>query len=145
MKAAELLILKAFTYAVIKQKQLPEDLQQQVQAVASSLDTRVAELAAIARSSPLLATDYRWAYRYLSSSAAERGLGASVRPAPYDEDGPSPESTNIIFTPERSSEEEDKKLLNDINNRLDKAGSTDAQQALISKNPIQALIDRFRR
>lgn len=143
MKDVERLILKSFAYAVMQQKDLPNAIRQHIQAVANSFDTRVAELDAIARSSPLLEPNYSWAYDILSGSAAERGLGADFPPADYDEDGPAYEPSNIVSAPERYQLEEAKKMLNTLDSKLNKASSTDAQQALLSKNLIQSLRDRF--
>lgn len=136
MKDVELLILKSFAYAAMRQNALPDIIQQRIQAIASSFDTRVAELDALARSSPLLAKDYRWAYSYLTGSAAERGLGADFLPADYDEDGPAIEPSNIVSAPERYQ-------IDNIDRELNQASSEDVQQALSSKNLIQTLKDWF--
>ncbi len=143
MKDFELLILKSFAYAVMQQKDLPDDIRQQIQAIASSLDTRVAELGSLARSSPLLAPYYRWAYRSLANSAAERGLG--VPPADHDEDGPGYEIGNIVSHSDRYQLDEDKKTLEAINSRLNKANLEGIQQALSSEHPDQDLSNLIER
>ena len=139
MKDVELLILKSFAYAAMRQKALPDTIRQRIQTSASSFDKRVAELDALARSSPLLEADYRWAYSYLTGSAAERGLGINVLPADYDEDGPSNETSNIVSAPERYQLEEDRKTLDAIDSRLNRANSEAFQQALSSDDPRQEL------
>lgn len=139
MKDVELLILKSFAYAIMRQKDLPDAIRQSIQSIANSFNTRIAELDAIARSSPLLATDYRWAYSTLTGNAAERGLGAAVLPADYDEDGPANEPSNIVSAPERYQIDADKKTLEAIDSRLNKASIEGVQQALSSENPNQNL------
>lgn len=143
MKDVELLILKSFAYAIMRQKDLPDAIRQRIQAIAHSFNTRIAELDALARESPLLAKDYRWAYSTLTGNAAERGLGADFLPADYDEDGPANEPSNIVSAPERYQLEEAKATLEALDSKLNKASSEDVQQALLSKNLIQALINRF--
>ena len=139
MKDVELLTLKSFAYAVMQQKDLPKDIQQRIQVIVSSSNMRVAELASLARDSPLLAPNYRQAYRYLTDSAAERSLGAAVLPADYDEDGPANEQSNIVSAPERYQIDEDKKTLEAIDSRLNKDSLEGVQQALSSENPTQDL------
>lgn len=140
MKDVELLILKSFAYAVMRQKALPDTIRQQIKLIAESFGSRIAELDALARSSPLLSPHYRWAYSYLTSSAAERGMGASVVPADYDEDGPAHEPINIVSAPERYDSGEDMETLQDISSRINEANSQDSQQAISSDNLLQALM-----
>jgi len=141
MKDVELLILKSFAYAVMRQSELPETIRQRIQHIAQSFGSRVADLDALARSSPLLSPHYRWAYSYLTSSAAERGMGVSVVPASYDEEGPSSEPINIVSAPERYDFDGDRETLNAIDNRVNEANSQAMQQALSSDNSLQALTD----
>lgn len=139
MKDVELLILKSFAYAVMQQRALPDAIRQQIKLIAASFNTRVAELDALARSSSLLASDYRWAYSALTNSAAERGMGIDFVPADYDEDGPSHESGNIVSAPERHQLDEARAMLDAVDSRVNQAKPQALALALSSDNPYQAL------
>jgi len=141
MKDVELLILKSFAFAVARQNALPDTVQQRIKQIAESFQSRVADLDALARSSPLLTANYRWAYSALTSNAAERGMGGFALPADHDEDGPSNELSNIVSAPERYQLDEDQAILNAIDSRINKANPQGIQQALLSDNPSQALMD----
>ena len=151
MKDVELLVLKSFVYAVMRQKTLPETIQEKIRLIAASLDTRVDELGDLAESSPLLAPAFNQAYSYLTSSAAERGMGIDFPPADYDEDGPAHEPGNIVSAPERYQLDKAQETLDTINRRLNDARPSDADQpntqeiaqALSSDNLYQALKNLF--
>ncbi|MGB7486824.1 MAG: hypothetical protein WA901_11580 [Phormidesmis sp.] len=139
MKDVELLVLKSFVYAVMRQKTLPDPLWEKIRSIAESLDTRVDELGDLAEASPLLAPDFDYAYSALTSSAAERGMGLSSVPPDHDDTGPAHEPSNIVSAPERYEFKEDRETLKTVTNRIDEANSQAVQQALSSKNPIQSL------
>lgn len=139
MKDVELLILKSFVYAVAQQTMLPDTIQQKMQSIAKSLKTRVAELDQLATSSSILQPSYTWAYDYLTSNAAERGMGADFVAADYDEDGPSNEPGNIVSAPERYRLDEAQQVIQSIDSRLDKGDSDEIAQVLSSANPTEAL------
>lgn len=141
MKDVELLILKSFAYAVMRQKELPDAIRQQIQLIARSFNSRIAELDALARSSTLLSSDYQWAYSSLTSNAAERGMGIDFVAADYDEDGPSYEPGNVVSAPERYRLDEARKMLEAIDSGVNPAESGAIAQALLSEHPNQALKD----
>lgn len=135
MKDIERLILKSFVFAVAQQQHIPKDLQQQLQRIISALPAHIAELDGIARASTNLKPAYQWAYKALTTSAAERGLGADFPPAPYDEDGPAYELDNIVPAPERHKKE----LLNAIEQQNSDVHIDAISQALSSENPSQTI------
>ena len=138
MKDVELLILKAFTYSIAQQATLPSTLLQKTQEIAVSLKTRIAELDQLAMTS-VLQPSYSWAYNYLTSNAAERGMGADFVAADYDEDGPAHEPGNIVSAPERIQLDKDRQLIQSIDSRLGKDNSDEAARALSSNNLSEAL------
>ncbi|WP_346293730.1 hypothetical protein [Sphaerothrix gracilis] len=97
MKDAEAQILKAFLYALWRQTEaLPETVLHQMQAISDSLDTRVVELHDLATAVPVLELPYKTAYRWLTASAAERGLGLDFLPPEPDDSGVPGETPNIV-------------------------------------------------
>ena len=139
MKDVELLVLKSFVYAVMRQKTLPDTIQAKIRPIAASLDTRVDELGDLAESSPLLAPAFNQAYRYLTSSAAERGMGLSSVTAGHDDNGTTPELSNIVSAPERHEFEQEQETLNAITSKINEENAQAVQQALSSKDLIQSL------
>lgn len=138
MKDVELLILKSFIYAIAQQVTLPSSLLQKIQEIAGSLKTRVAELDQLAMSS-VLQPSYSWAYNYMTSNAAERGMGADFVAADHDEDDPGHEPRNIVSAPERFQLDKARQIMQSIDSRLDKDDSDEIARALSSDNPGEAL------
>ncbi|MGB3615338.1 MAG: hypothetical protein WBA10_16210, partial [Elainellaceae cyanobacterium] len=86
MKDSDILVLRSFFYALAQQQAaLPDTVNAQMNQIAQSLDTRVSELNALARSTPTLAAPYKSALRWLVNHAAERGMGLDALPDKYDE------------------------------------------------------------
>ncbi|HEY9603677.1 MAG TPA: hypothetical protein V6C85_18820 [Allocoleopsis sp.] len=92
MKDADTLILKAFLAALCQQPSpLPEEVTIQLRDIAQSWETRILDLHDLAISTPVLAEPYQQSRRWLSSTAAERGMGLKFLP----DDEPKPDNQEI--------------------------------------------------
>lgn len=135
MKDSESLILYSFLFALSQQHEaLPATVVAKIQEIAQSLETRVTELYDLAIATAQLTSDYQNAYRWLTSTAAERGLGLNFPPA-KDEATSDKEQLNISADIGPSVTEMQRVLLA-IEQRID---PQTAGQILSGANPTTAV------
>jgi hypothetical protein len=138
MKDAEALILKAFLAALCQQPSpLSEEITIQLRDIAQSLEARILDLDDLAKSTPVLAESYKQSRRWLTSTAAERGMGLKFLPADAVDDNNNQETDNI--TPDtRSAIEKTQEVFAAIDAKL-----SQASQVLSAPNPVQAAKQTF--
>jgi hypothetical protein len=140
MKDADALTLKAFLAALCQQRSpLSEEIRLQLREISQSLETRIMDLHDLAIATPTLAAPYRDARRWLTSTAAERGMGLKFLPA-YEADDDDNRETDNITRDARSALEKTKQIFAAI-----EAEYEQAPQVLSDPNPVQAAIQRFKR
>ena len=138
MKDADALILKAFLAALCQQPSpLSQAVTMQLQDIAPSLETRILDLHDLAMNSPVLAQPYQEARRWLTSTAAERGMGLKFLPADAADDDNNRETDNITRDT-RSAIEQTKQVFAAIEAKLDQAA-----QVIGAPNPVQAAQQTF--
>lgn len=138
MRDADTLILKAFLAALYQQHSpLSEEVTIQLQEITQSLETRILDLHDLAINSPALAEPYRDARRWLTSTAAERGMGLKFLPTDAVDDDDNRETPNISRNVQ-SAIEQTKQVFAAIEAKLPQAS-----QVLSAPNPVQAAKQTF--
>jgi hypothetical protein len=138
MKDADALILKAFLAALCQQSSpLSEEVTIQLQDIAQSLEVRVSDLHDLANSTPVLTESYKQSRRWLTSTAAERGMGLKFLPADATDDDDEGETDNITRDT-RSAIEKTKQVFAAIEAKFEQA-----PQVLSNPNPVQAAKQTF--
>lgn len=138
MRDADTLILKAFLAALYQQHSpLSEEVTIQLQEITQSLETRILDLHDLAINSPALAEHYRDARHWLTSTAAERGMGLKFLPAEVVDDDNNRETPNISRNVQ-SAIEQTKQVFAAIEAKLPQAS-----QVLSAPNPVQAAKQTF--
>ena len=139
MKDSESLILYSFLFALSQQRHpLPATVMNKMQDIAQSLETRVIELYDLAIATPQLTASYKNAYRWLTATAAERGMGLAFMPAPDDETDDKEQSN--LSADVGSYVQEMQTVLAAIEQRLD---TQKAVQILSAPNPPNAAQREF--
>ncbi|GAB4209297.1 MAG: hypothetical protein Fur006_68940 [Coleofasciculaceae cyanobacterium] len=138
MKDADALTLKAFLAALCQQPSpLSPAVTMQLQDIAPSLETRILDLHDLAINNPVLTQPYQEARRWLTSTAAERGMGLNFTPADAADDENNRETDNITRDT-RSAIEQTKQVFAVIEAKLDQAA-----QVIGAPNPVQAAQQTF--
>ncbi|MGF1537771.1 MAG: hypothetical protein ACFB4J_15005 [Elainellaceae cyanobacterium] len=133
MKHAELLILRSFFYALAQQQAALSDvIKAQINQIGQSLDARVSELDALAKSTPSLAVPYKDARKWLVNYAAERGMGLDFM-ADEDDETDDVEQENLARDLDPHLEEM-KRAFEVIDKKLDNPA-----QVLTASDPVQAV------
>lgn len=142
MKDAEIIIIKAFLFALSQQQNsLDEDIVLELQAVASSLENRVMDLHTLALNNQNLRSPYENARLCLISTAAERGIGIDVLPAEDNGEEKSREIENISRDTQKDTAKMEK-VLAAIDSQYHQV---EASQVFAATNPIQAIRNRLNR
>lgn len=138
MKDADALILKAFLAALCQQQSpLPQEVTIQLQDIAQSLEARLLDLHDLAIRSPILAEPYKQSRRWLTSTAAERGMGLKFLLADAVDDNNNQETDNITRDTQ-SAIEKTQQVFAAIDAKL-----SQASQVLSAPNPVQAAKQTF--
>ena len=138
MKDTEKLTLEAFLFALSQQNSpLPERMANSMQEIAESLESRVMDLHDLALEITALKEPYKKARRWLTTRAAERGMGLDFLPA-TDDGGASDRETPNLTRDVRSDIEKMQQPLAEIEAKLDRAPSI-----LAAANPVQAARSTF--
>jgi hypothetical protein len=138
MRDADALILKAFLAALCQQRSpLSQEVTIQLRDIAQSLKSRILDLHDLAINTPVLTEPYRDARRWLTSTAAERGMGLKFLPADATDDDDEGETDNIIRDT-RSAIEKTKQVFAAIEAKFEQA-----PQVLSNPNPVQAAKQTF--
>jgi hypothetical protein len=139
MKDADTLTLKAFLAALYQQSApLSEATNRQLRDIAHSWETRILDLHDLAVNTPALAAPYKDARRWLTSTAAERGMGIKFLPADETDDDDNYETPNI-FRDTRSAVEKTEQVFAAIEAKLEQT-----PQVLSASNPVQAAKQTFK-
>lgn len=139
MKDAEALTLKAFLAALYQQQTpLCEDVKLQLREIAQSLETRTLDLHQLAISTPTLKEPYKDARRWLTSTAAERGMGLKFLPGDEADDHDNQETPNITRDVQ-SQIEKTTELFKAIEAKLEQAS-----QVLSASEPVKAAKQTFK-
>jgi hypothetical protein len=138
MKDTEKLTLKAFLFALSQQNSpLPDKATSSMQEIAESLESRIMDLDDLALELTALKEPYKKARRWLTTRAAERGMGLDFLPA-TDDGGASDRETPNITRDVRSEIEKMEQLLAEIDAKIERAPSI-----LAAVNPVRAAQSTF--
>ncbi|NEO99601.1 MAG: hypothetical protein F6K58_13165 [Symploca sp. SIO2E9] len=138
MKDSQALILKAFLAALYQQRSpLSDNIKEQLSKIAQSLESHILDLHDLAINTSTLATPYKNARLWFTSSASERGMGKKFLPADDTDDDDSQETPNI--TTDVSNEiEETARVMAAIDAKYEQAS-----KVLSASDPVQAAKQEF--
>ena len=138
MKAADAVTLKAFLAALYQQRSpLSDNIKAQLGIIAQSLESRILDLHDLAISTYTLDIPYKKARLWLTSTAAERGMGLKFLPADDAEDNDSQETINITRDV-RNDIEEMERVMAVIDAKYEQAS-----KVLSAPDPVQAAQQEF--
>lgn len=139
MKDSDTLILKAFLATLYQQRvPLSEETSSQLRDIAQSWETRILDLHNLATNTPALVAPYNDALDWLTSSAAERGMGLKFLPADETDDDENRETPNITRDT-RSAVEKTKQVFAAIEAKLEQT-----PKVLSAPNPVQVAKQTFK-